>query len=360
MLQPSFPTLDSVEKLIQSAIAARAFPAATVITTQCGALASHRFFGDFTYDSHSPTVNDETVFDLASLTKVLATTSMAMALFERGIFRLDQPLAEVLTDFADEDSRRTLITFRMLLAHSSGLPAHLRFFETATTKDEVISAALRSPLVTAPGTKVEYSDVGFILLGAALEALAGEELSPFCQREIFAPIGMTRTCFNPPEAWRPDIPPTLNDDYYRNRIIQGEVNDENAYAMGGAAGHAGLFAPAKDVAKFALCMLRGGSPVFKPETVSLFTQRGSSPAGSSRALGWDTPSAPSQSGKYFSPESFGHLGFTGTSLWIDPLRDVSITLLTNRTWPDAKSQAIKQVRPAIHDGMMEAILSRTP
>jgi CubicO group peptidase (beta-lactamase class C family) len=135
------------------------------------------------------------------------------------------------------------------------------------------------------------------------------------------------------------------------------VNDENAYAMGGVAPHAGLFASAADVARFAQCMLRGGSPIMRPETVALFTRRQTSPPGTTRALGWDTPSPPSQSGRYFSPSAYGHLGFTGTSLWIDPDRDITIVLLTNRTWPDAQSQAIKQVRPALHDAMMEALLA---
>jgi CubicO group peptidase (beta-lactamase class C family) len=138
-------------------------------------------------------------------------------------------------------------------------------------------------------------------------------------------------------------------------VIQGEVHDENAFVMGGVAGHAGLFSTAGNLAKFAHCLLRGGSPVFKLETIELFTRREESPAGTSRALGWDTPSKPSQSGQHFYPGSYGHLGFTGTSLWIDPEREVSVTLLTNRTWPDGKNQAIKELRPRFHDAVIEAI-----
>ena len=140
---------------------------------------------------------------------------------------------------------------------------------------------------------------------------------------------------------------------YRERIIQGEVNDENASAMGGVAGHAGLFGDALSVARFAQCLLRGGQPLFQPETVELFTTRQPTPQGTSRTLGWDTPSAPSQSGTRFSPRSFGHLGYTGTSLWCDPERGLSVTLLTNRTWPDAANQAIKQLRPRVHDAIVE-------
>ncbi|MGA9565273.1 MAG: serine hydrolase, partial [Candidatus Korobacteraceae bacterium] len=200
-----------------------------------------------------------------------------------------------------------------------------------------------------------YSDIGFILLGEVLVRLAGTSLDAFVQKEIFVPLAMNRTRFNPPSGWKPAIPPTEDDRTFRHRIIQAEVNDENAYVMGGVSGHAGLFAPAIDIARFAECMLRGGSPILKPATVALFTSRESSPAATSRALGWDTPSHPSSSGKHFSPQSFGHLGYTGTSLWIDPDRQLSVTLLTNRTWPDRTSQLIKPFRPLLHDAVIEAL-----
>ncbi len=166
---------------------------------------------------------------------------------------------------------------------------------------------------------------------------------------------MTNTCFNPPPDAKDTMPPSEDDRAFRHRIIQGEVNDENASAMGGIAGHAGLFAPATDIARFAECMLRGGTPIFKPATVELFTRREPSPEGTSRALGWDTPSEPSTSGRYFSPQSFGHLGFTGTSLWIDPERALSVTMLTNRTWPDRSTRAIREVWPLLHDAVVEAL-----
>src|SRR5258707_3392580 len=146
-----------------------------------------------------------------------------------------------------------------------------------------------------------------------------------------------------------------DDQGFRRRIVRGQVNDENAWVMGGVAGHAGCFSTAYDVSDFAQCMLRGGSPLVQPQTIEIFTRREDFPLGTSRALGWDTPSQPSQSGKYFSSRSYGHLGYTGTSLWIDPDRQLSVTLLTNRTWPDRGSQSIKQVRPAFHDAIVEAI-----
>ncbi|MBV9608903.1 MAG: serine hydrolase [Acidobacteria bacterium] len=166
---------------------------------------------------------------------------------------------------------------------------------------------------------------------------------------------MATTRFCPPTDWKPRIPPTADDRKFRHRIIQGEVQDENASVMGGVAGHAGLFSTAGDVSKFARCMLAGGGPVFRRETVKLFTSRQMTPEGTSRALGWDTPSMPSQSGQFFSAHSFGHLGYTGTSLWVDPQRDLAVTLLTNRTWPDCSSQLIKKFRPRFHDAMVKAI-----
>ncbi len=225
----------------------------------------------------------------------------------------------------------------------------------AKTRDELLAAAFVTPLAADPGTKAVYSDIGFIILATVLERVADEGLDRFCQRELFGPLGMSHTAFNPPAAWRAAIPPTADDRAFRKRIIQGEVQDENASVLGGVAGHAGLFATAEDLAIFSNVLLQGGGPLVRPETLALFTRRETAPAGTSRALGWDTPSSPSQSGKYFSARSFGHLGYTGTSLWIDPERQLSITLLTNRTWPDCSNKTIKDVRPAFHDAIVEAL-----
>jgi CubicO group peptidase (beta-lactamase class C family) len=222
------------------------------------------------------------------------------------------------------------------------------------TRDELLHAAFMMPLTADPGSRAEYSDIGFIVLGVALERLGGESLDEFCQREIFGPLAMTHTTFNPPANLRPHIPPTADErEGWRKKIIQGEVQDENAYVLGGVAPHAGLFSTAEDVARFAHAMMQGG--ILHPETIAIFTRRESAPDGTSRALGWDTPSFPSQSGKYFGSRSYGHLGYTGTSHWIDPERELSITLLTNRTWPDCANQMIKQVRPKFHDAVIEAL-----
>jgi serine-type D-Ala-D-Ala carboxypeptidase len=297
------------------------------------------------------------MFDLASVTKVVATTSMAMMLYERGLIDLEAPLVGVVPEFGMHDPRRAGVTLRMLLAHSSGLPAYEKLFLKAFTRDSLLREAWAVPLKYDPGTHAEYSDIGFILLGVALERIAGEAIDAFCRREVFGPLGMLHTAFNPPAAQRENIVPTADDQSFRKRTIQGEVQDENASVMGGVAGHAGLFSTAEDVASFASAMLNGGAPILQRSTIELFARRENTPMGTSRALGWDTPSKPSQSGKYFSSSSFGHLGYTGTSLWIDPERQLSVTLLTNRTWPDCSNQAIRQVRPRFHDAVIEALQS---
>jgi CubicO group peptidase (beta-lactamase class C family) len=301
-------------------------------------------------------VKPYTFYDLASVTKVFVTTTICMILYERGSFRLDQPVVEVLPECDCGDPRRRRVTFSMLLAHSSGLPAYVKLFQVARNREELLQQAFKVPLVADPGVHAEYSDIGFILLGVALERIAGESLDLFFKRNVHDQLGLRVATFRPPrKPCRALTAPTEHDKTFRHRVIQGEVNDENAWVMGGVAGHAGLFSTAFDVALFAECMLRGGSPLLDLHTVELFTQRETSPVGTSRSLGWDTPSLPSQSGRYFSPQSYGHLGFTGTSLWIDPKRQLSVTLLTNRTWPDRGSQVIKQIRPAFHDAVIEAL-----
>jgi serine-type D-Ala-D-Ala carboxypeptidase len=338
--------------ILQEAVKSRALPGAALSVAHQAKLVSLRGMGRFTYDEASPEVTAETIFDLASVSKVVGTTAMAMLLYERGHLDLDVPVAGVIPQFARGDVRRQDVTVRMLLAHSSGLPAYVQLYREAHTREDLLRAALAVPLEADPGTRAEYSDIGFIILGAALERIADEPLDSFCEREVFGPLGMHHTTYCPPAQLRPSIPPTQDDREFRRRIIQGEVQDENASVLGGVAGHAGLFSNAADLALFAHCMLQGGRPILRPDTVELFTRRHGR---GSRALGWDTPTPPSQSGKYFSQRSFGHLGYTGTSLWIDPERRLAMALLTNRTWPDKKSQLIQQVRPQFHDAVAEAL-----
>jgi serine-type D-Ala-D-Ala carboxypeptidase len=346
---------------LKDAIAVRAFPAASIAVTHRDHLVALKSFGHFTNEKDSPLVTPPTLFDLASITKPVATTTMAMILYERGLLELETPVVGVVPEFMTDasgkpDPRRRDVTFRMLLAHSSGLPAYEKLFLKAHSRDALLRAAFTTSLSTDPGTRAEYSDIGFILLAAALELITAEPLDVFCQRELLGPLAMINTTFKPPADARRQIPPTADARTFRKKIIQGEVQDENASILGGVAGHAGLFSTAEDLARFAHAMLHGGRPILRPETVALFTRRESAPPGTSRALGWDTPSAPSQSGKYFGPRSFGHLGYTGTSLWIDPDRQLSIALLTNRTWPDCANHVIKKVRPKFHDAILKALL----
>jgi CubicO group peptidase (beta-lactamase class C family) len=414
--------------VLEEAISAHAFPAASIAVTYQDRLVALKSVGNFTYErahahpdvrksappfsrslweepalsersesedgNFDSPVTTATIFDLASLTKAVATTTMAMILYQRGLLELEAPVIGVIPEFLSQatgnpDPRRCDVTLRMLLAHSSGLPAYEKLFLKAHSRDALLQAVFHVPLSTNPGTRAEYSDIGFILLGTAIERLAGEPLDVFCQREVFGPLAMSNTTFNPPEESRKAIPPTADErpgqnekeiecsagapgrekhasppllgvseaprSTFRQKIIQGEVQDENAYVLGGVAGHAGLFSTAEDLARFAHALLHSGQPILRPETIALFTRRESSPPCTSRALGWDTPSAPSQSGEHFGPRSYGHLGYTGTSLWIDPDRRLSITLLTNRTWPDCTNQAIKQIRPRFHDAITEAL-----
>jgi len=343
--------------ILRSAISERAFPGCSVAITHGGKLVASKAVGQFTYDAGTLAVRPETIFDIASLSKVVATSAMAMLLYERGQLDLDCNVESIVPEFAgNQDARRERVSVHMLLAHSSGLPGYEKLFKKFTTREDLIRAALALPLKSDPGTLVEYSDIGFIILGELLARIADEPLDRFCKREVFGRPGMVHTCFRPPADLKTAIPPTADDRDFRQRIIQGEVNDENASVMGGVAGHAGVFAPANDLAIFAHAMLSGGAPILRRETVELFTRRETQPAGTSRALGWDTPSGhPPQSGAHFSPRSFGHLAYTGTSLWIDPERQLSVTLLTNRTWPDCKNEKIKQVRPRFHDAVIEAL-----
>jgi CubicO group peptidase (beta-lactamase class C family) len=349
--------------LLEQAVRNRVFPGCAFAVLLAGekepSKEAAQAVGQFTYEPESPRVQPDTIFDLASLTKVLATTMAIMQLYDRRQLALDVPVAEWLPEFTavnSSDTRRAQVTIRMLLDHSSGLPGYARLFESAHTRKEMIAAALHQPLTADPGTRAEYSDIGFIILGHLVEKLTGECLDAYCRRQIFAPLGMSTTQYCPGPELRSLIPPTENDHSFRHRIIQGEVHDENASVMEGVAGHAGLFSNALDPLRAAACMLAdgiapAGVQLFSPQTVALFTAHSQQPAGTSRALGWDTPSAPSSAGKLFSQHSTGHLGFTGTSLWIDMEAGIAVSLLTNRTWPDRSNQAIRELRPRFHDSL---------
>ncbi len=352
--------------VLQNAIDSRAFPCCAFGVVAGGEILEVNSLGRFTYEPTSPAVTPETVYDIASVTKVVATTAMAMLLHQRGLVDLDSFLGDILPGFVSgrqPGDYSRMVTLRHLLAHNSGLPGYVEFFHTAKNPSELLSACLQLPLDAEPGTRFEYSDPGFILLGKALEVCSGENLAAFTYREIFMPLAMKSTGFCPASRMHPMIAPTEDDTKFRHRRIQGEVQDENAAVLRGAAGHAGLFSNVPDLLRFSVEIMDSrpemappGKPgkLFRQQTVELFAER-QGPEGSSRAIGWDTPSQNSSSGIHFSPHSIGHLGFSGCSLWIDLDAAVAITLLTNRTWPDRQNQLIREVRPAFHDAVREAL-----
>jgi serine-type D-Ala-D-Ala carboxypeptidase len=361
----------SVYQVLGDGIAHHAFPGCAFGVLAGGEIVLADALGRFTYEDDSVPVKPHTVFDVASITKVVSTTAAAMLLHQRGILDLDTPLGELLPGFVvgREDGRLARqITIRHLLAHNSGLPGYVEFFRTVDTPAELYRACLELPIEVTPGERSEYSDPGFILLGKALEVLTHQDLAAFVHNEIFRPLGLGSTRFSPPTVERPLIPPTEIDSRFRHRTIQGEVQDENACVLHGAAGHAGLFSNVPDLLRFADEILaasrnlptRNQSPLFTGDTVECFAER-QGPDGSSRALGWDTPSKESSAGHHFSANSIGHLGYSGCSLWIDLDTTVAAVLLTNRTWPDRQSLLIKQVRPAFHDAVRECLgRSATP
>lgn len=363
----------SAYQVLTDAIAAHAFPGCAFGVLSGGEVVLRDALGHFAYGSVEPAVAPETVFDVASITKVVSTTAAAMLLYQRGILDLDLPLGELLPGFVVGRSDGMLarrVTLRHLLAHNSGLPGYVEFYRTATTPAALFRACLELPIEAEPGARTEYSDPGFILLGKALEVLTREYLATWARKEIFEPLSLTSTGFCPNAEERSLIPPTEEDTTFRHRRVQGEVHDEHAWLLKGAGGHAGLFSNVPDLLRFAKEITQAVGPeaipnpapakqrLFERSTIEDFAKR-QGPAGSSRALGWDTPSSnDSSAGKYFSSHSIGHLGFSGCSLWIDLDASVAVVLLTNRTWPDrsaASSQLIREIRPAFHDAVRQAL-----
>lgn len=344
-------------RLVEQAIEARAFPAAVVEVGDATRPVWRQAFGRLTFEEHAPPAAEDTVFDLASLTKVLATVPIAMQQVERGTMGLDDPVREYIAAWTGPD--RTAVTVRDLLAHCSGLAGHAPLYEYCRTRAEFEDAICSSPLVYAPRTKSVYSDLGFMLLGFLLE-----RDSTLAARfdAVRAQMGVVEDLqFHPPRLWHSRTAPT-EFDRRRGRLLVGEVHDENAWALGGAAAHAGLFGTAAAVgqcARHLLQILDGKTGACARATVATFIAGRTDIPESSRALGWDTMRPTSSCGHRMSPRAFGHTGFTGTSLWIDPDRAIYVVLLTNRVHPTRDNEAIRQVRPAFHDAVMEALEVRS-
>ena len=340
--------------VVQRGVEARAFPAAVVeVGTRREAL-WQQAFGRLDYDPDSAQAQNGTIFDLASLTKVMATTSLAMRLVERGTLALNHPIRKWIPEWRGND--REDVTLRSLLTHSSGLSAWLPFYRDHTGRREFQHAICSLPLEYPPDTQATYSDLGFILLGFIVEDAGGH---PFQSQgaQLLSTLTSAPLMFNPPAELRSSIAPTENDPW-RGRRLVGEVHDENCWALGGAAGHAGLFGTAQAVGDFARAMLGAlkgdDTRIAAAETVRMFVTR-SGPTTGSRALGWDTMLQTSSCGTKMSPSAFGHTGFTGTTLWIDPEREVYVVFLTNRVNPTRENTAIQQVRPALHDAVLSAL-----
>lgn len=319
--------LAAIDHVVDLGLEASGFAGMSVIVGRSDTLLWRRGYGGLTWGQDAPRVNaDRTIYDLASLTKVVATTTAIMVLYDRGKLHLDDPASKYLPELRDGSKRR--ITIRELLEHRSGFPAG-RDLAEARTPREARRLVLETPLVYAPGTRQIYSDLGADILGFVVEKVSGEPLDVFARRNIFAPLGMKLTMFRPGAKLRYRIAPTERLSS-RGHELRGEVHDPSAYAMGGVAGHAGLFASAGDLAIFARMMLRGGSyhgvRIVSDSAIALFTRR----SAGTRALGWETCAGGASCGQHMGERAFGHTGFTGTSIWMDPDRDLFVIVLSNR------------------------------
>ena len=348
--------LEAIDRLIVSAIRDSAFPAAQVVVLKDNVVVFNKSFGTSTYEASATRINERTMFDLASLTKVIATTSAVMRLLDQKKLSLDDPVGNYLPQFAE--GPRSAITIRHLLTHTSGLAPFLKLYDVATTPQAALDTIYASKLIASPGDTTIYSDLGMITLAKVVEKIAGAPLDAYMHREFFEPLGMRNTMFNPPESLWQEVAPTEMDTVWRMRLVRGTVHDERSALLGGVAGHAGLFSTASDLAVFMQMLLNGGTyggrRYFSEATVNLFTQRHGTSG--TRALGWDTRSATgSSAGSLFSMSSFGHTGFTGTSIWADPDRKLCVIFFTNRVYPTRANGKIFRVRPSLHDAVIRAL-----
>ncbi|QJR34794.1 serine hydrolase domain-containing protein [Gemmatimonas groenlandica] len=345
---------DSVRAVLTRAIADSAFPGAyAAVGTADGVIVEYGVGRLDVADGTRPSAT--TIWDLASLTKVIGTTSAMIQLVGSGRVVLDSPVVRYLPAWKAPGAER--ITVRHLLSHSSGMPAWRALYKEAATPEEAERQLFATSPDTLPGIRYVYSDLGFILLGKLVERVSGERLAQYDSAHVFSPLGMTDTRYLPPAALLPRIAPTEQDPW-RQRKVRGEVHDENAVRLGGVSGHAGLFSTGQDLARFARMYLRHGTldgvRVFDSAAVATFTRLQDSTI-SRRALGWETPTGVNSAGTRLSPMAFGHTGFTGTSLWMDPVQGVFVLLLTNRVNPTRENRKIGGVRTALADAVVGAL-----
>jgi CubicO group peptidase (beta-lactamase class C family) len=346
-----------LDKLVKVAIEEAVAPGVAIAVGRNGHIAYMKGYGYIDWNQPgSPAVDTNTLYDLASLTKVVATTTLAMILEEAGQLDINRTVASYLPEFNSPEKAQ--ITVRQLLTHSGGLEAGANIYRTARGRDQYLAQINARPLQYTPGTSMIYSDWDMILLQLVMERITGKTLDVLATEKIFGPLGMIDTQFHPPFSLRPRIAPTQVDDA-RGGLLWGTVHDENAWAMGGVAGHAGLFSTAKDLALFSMMILNGGEGVngvriVKPATIARWTARQGKE--STRTLGWDSPEGGSSAGQFFSPWSFGHTGFTGTSIWIDPEKDLFVVVLTNRVNPTGNNTRHVQLRRDVADVVQQAVL----
>jgi CubicO group peptidase (beta-lactamase class C family) len=346
--------LREARRTLDEAVARRTFPGGVLAIGGSRRTTRSIPFGRISYEPNSPAVRVDTLYDLASLTKVVATTPAVMVLVDEGRLNIDAPVSRYVR--ATGDAPTGLVTVRQLLSHSAGLPAWAPLYREVRGKEAVLSRVIGTDLEYEPGTRSQYGDLALMLVGEVVERVSSQPLSSFVGERVFAPLGMRRTMFRPNPSLRNEIAPT-EQDRWRGRLVWGEVQDENAYAMGGVAGHAGLFGAAEDVARLARVMLSGGragsTEWVTAETIREFTTRSRVP-GSSRALGWDTPGGDPHLGQGWSSSSYGHTGLTGTLVWIDPGIDFFIVLLTNRIHPSRENERFGDVRRAVCEQLVRA------
>jgi CubicO group peptidase (beta-lactamase class C family) len=345
---------DSTRAVLERGLADGAYPGAYAVVGSRSAVYASVGVGRLDWAA-SPTPDENTLWDLASLTKVVGTTTAAMQLWDARRIDLDAPVQRYLPEFTGQGKAQ--VTVRHLLTHSSGLPAWRPLYTEASTPTEAIALAIATPLDTLPGTRMLYSDLGVIILGQIVERLTGEPLDRYLEGHVFRPLGMRSTMYRPPGSLLSRIAPTEQDPW-RGRLVRGEVHDENAYRLEGVSAHAGLFSSGRDLARFARMLLGhgelAGARIVSAAAVDTFT-RVQDATLSNRALGWEVPNGTNSAGHRLSAHAFGHTGFTGTSIWVDPDRDLFVILLTNRVNPTRENRRIGAIRVQLADAVVAAL-----